>query len=153
MCFPHCVLIGDFHASRKYPPHPLPSVFAFIAHLQCGGVGKVITWPGETQRRWRRPPFFKRSIKALSLWAAPLPPLAFIDPSGLRWMCEYGTRLFIYSPTPPRVLELLVPGRLQLTGGAVDLVKKKKNTQKKKAAQAWQDVHIPHQDDLLSQSG
>lgn len=52
---------------------------------------------------------FQRSFKVLNLSARPLPPLAIIDPSGLRWMCEYGTRLFIYSPTPQRVLELLVP--------------------------------------------
>lgn len=68
------------------------------------------------------------------------------------WIWDEAFHLFSDTAESPWTAR---PGRLQLTGGAVDLVKKKKTHSKKKkeAAQAWQDVHIPHQDDLLSQSG
>lgn len=130
MCFPYCVLIGDFHSSRKDPPPSLSvcvhSSFAVRRYWQSHNVA------------WRNAEtlapssIFQRSIKVLNLWAAPLPPLAIIDPSGLRWVCEYGTRLFIYSPTPPRVLELLVPAVCNSQAVLLTLLRRKKHTQKKK---------------------
>lgn len=77
----------------------------------------------------------------LNLSAGPLPPLAIIDPSGLRWVCEYGTRLFIHSLTLLRVLELLVPAVYNSQAGLLTLLKKRKKKYKK-TAEGWQDMCV-----------
>lgn len=116
------LLFASILVSHKTPTHVLSVYSSFV--VRSYWQSHNVAWRNE--EALAPSSIFQRSIKVLNLSAGPLPPLAIIDPSGLRWVCEYGTRLFIYSLTLLRVLELLVPAVYNSQAGLLTLLKKER---------------------------
>lgn len=151
MCFPYCVLIGDLHKKIPTPPPSLSLCgHSSLAVRRCWQSHNVAWRNAETLAPSSI--FQKKHQSAESLgWAPPLPsPLStHLVSDG----CVNMGRGFSFILRHRRE-SLNCSSRAVCNSQAVllTLLRRKKHTQKK-AAQAWQDVHIPHQDDLLSQSG